>query len=168
MLVSALLAGAEEAGAACKRVLLGELTIEECIGCHACWARRPCSRNDDMIALYDEIVAADAIVFGTPVYWYAPTALMKAFIDRFVFFNCPDNRPGVQGKSAAIVVPFEETDYDTAAPVVRFFERSLAHLEMDLAARLLVPGVTKRGEVADLPDPMAEARRIGQELAGHG
>jgi multimeric flavodoxin WrbA len=165
VLVSALLAGAQAGGAAVEKVMLGELKIDECTGCHACWARKPCVHNDDMAGLFEKIVASDAIVFGTPVYWYAPSALMKGFIDRFVYFNCPENRPGVRGKQAAIVVPFEETDFDTSAPVVAFFERSLAHLEMDLTARLVVPGVTRRGEVAELSERMEEARGIGRRLA---
>jgi len=145
--------------------MLGELGIEECTDCDACWAEKPCTHNDDMIGLYESIVTADAIVFGTPVYWYAPSALMKGFIDRFEYFNCPENRPGVGGKKAAIVVPFEETDFDTSAPVVTFFEKTLAHLGMDLTARLLVPGVTWCGDVVELPEPTEEARRIGRRLA---
>jgi multimeric flavodoxin WrbA len=58
-----------------------------------------------MLAIYPKIIEADVIIFGTPVYWYGPTALMKAFIDRFVYFNCPENR-AKSGKAANI--PFED------------------------------------------------------------
>jgi multimeric flavodoxin WrbA len=37
--------------------------------------------------IYPKIIEADAIIFGTPVYWYGPTALMKAFSDRFAYFS---------------------------------------------------------------------------------
>jgi multimeric flavodoxin WrbA len=30
-----------------------------------------------MNTLYPTIIESDAIIFGTPVYWYGPTALMK-------------------------------------------------------------------------------------------
>lgn len=167
LLVSRVLAGAREAGAATETVMLADLTIKECIGCHACWQGKECSRKDDMNGLYDVIAAADAFVFGTPVYWYGVTALMKGFIDRFVYFNCPANRPGVKGKQAVLVVPFEETDPDAAALLVDMFTRSMAYLEINLdpGAIILAPGVTRKGEVTACREAMEKAGRIGAGLA---
>ena len=123
ILVSKMLEGAETEGAETDILLLGKLEIRECTGCHACWKGKPCSRKDDMNDVYPMVAESDAIVFGTPVYWYGPTALMKALVDRFVYFNCPENRLKVKGKRAAIVVPYEEEDPETAEPIVDFFER---------------------------------------------
>ena len=106
VLVSHVLKGARAAGAQTETLYLGDLTIQECDGCHACWQGPVCPKRDDMDAVYPKIIASDAIIFGTPVYWYGPTALMKGLIDRFVYFNCPENRVKIRGKSAAIVVPF--------------------------------------------------------------
>ena len=165
VLVSELLGAAADAGAETCEVLLGGLTIRECDGCHACWAGKYCPKADDMDILYDQLAAADAIVFGTPVYWYGPTALMKAFLDRFVYFNCEANRPKVRGKRAGLVVPLEESDPTAADGVVTMFERSLAYLEMELAGRVIAPGVTKRGEVKACGEAMARARELGRRLA---
>jgi hypothetical protein len=104
-------------------VFLGDLNIRECDGCHVCWTGKPCCKQDDMNALYEKIIASDVIVFGTPVYWFGPTAIMKAFIDRFVYFNCPENRVKIKGKAAAIIIPFEDDDLDTARPLVELFEK---------------------------------------------
>jgi multimeric flavodoxin WrbA len=166
VLVSRALEGAEAAGARTEKIMLGEMSIRECDGCHACWRGKPCGKDDDMRGVYPKLAAADAVVFGTPVYWYGPTALMKAFIDRFVFFNCQENRPQVRGKPAAIIVPFEEADPQAAALVVAFFEKSLAYLEMPLAARLLVPGVARKGDVLKKEAALREARDLGRALAG--
>lgn len=146
-------------------VELKGLTVEECEGCHVCWQAKPCSREDDMNPIYERIIESDAIVLGTPVYWYGPTALMKAFMDRFVYFNCEDNRVHIAGKPVALVIPYEETDPDTAAPVVDFFERALAYLQMPIAGKVMAPGVTKRGEVRHRDGLMAEAFALGQTLA---
>ena len=75
---------------------------------------------------------------GTPVYWYGPTALMKGFIDRWVYFNGPGNRDQVRGKSLVIVVPYEEEGPEVVAPVVGFFERCFEYLEMNLVGKLIV------------------------------
>jgi multimeric flavodoxin WrbA len=165
VLVSRMLDGAEAEGAVTDTVLLGDLTIRECDGCHTCWAGKECSKRDDMNQLYAAIGEADALVLGTPVYWYGPTALMKGFIDRFVYFNSPENRVKVRGKRAVIVVPCEEESFETAEPVVDFFERSLAYLEIDLVGTVIAPGVTKRGEVRQKEATLQEAYELGRRLA---
>jgi multimeric flavodoxin WrbA len=164
LLVSALLEGARVAGAQTEAVLLRSLTIRDCDGCHLCWEQGRCSKADDMLGLYPRLAASDVIVFGTPVYWYGPTALIKACLDRFVYFNCPEHRPQIRGKSAALVVPFEEASPETAAPLVAMFEKSLSYLEMHLVATLLVAGVTRRGEVRERPEQLARAAQIGKRL----
>jgi multimeric flavodoxin WrbA len=164
-LVSRILDGAKQAGAQVDIVLLKEWNIEECDGCHTCWKGEPCVRTDGMNEIYPKIIESDAIVFGTPVYWYGPTALMKAFIDRLVYFNCPENRAKIRGKLAAIAVPFEEEDPATAALVLAFFEKSLQYLEMNLVGKILVPGVSGKGEILQKGDRLEEACELGKRLA---
>jgi len=168
ILVSAIAEGARAGGAAVEVVHLGGLTVRECDGCHACWHGRPCSKDDDMQRLYPKIAASDVIVFGTPVYWYGPTALMKAFIDRFVYFNCESNRPQIRGECALVAVVLEEETERTWRPVVEFFENSLAYLEMKLAETIVVPGVGPRGAIREKPDRLEEAYRLGTSLPANG
>ncbi len=165
-LVSRILDGARDGGASTETILLAEHKIEECNGCHACWkGKRLCCKHDDMTNLYPRIIECDAIIFGTPVYWYGPTAIMKCFIDRFVYFNCPDNRAKIRGKAAVIAVPFEDKTLETSNLVVDFFEKSLNYLEMRLVDKILVPGVTKRGEVRNRKRIMNKCYRLGKRLA---
>jgi multimeric flavodoxin WrbA len=165
VLVSKIVEGATAGGAEVETVHLGELQVRECDGCHACWRRRVCSKDDDMRPLYAKIAGSDVIVFGTPVYWYGPTALMKAFIDRFVYFNCEANRAQVRGRKAVVAVVLEEDREETWRPVVEFFERSLGYLEMEPAGTIVVPGVGAKGEIRKKPEQLEEAFRLGQQLA---
>jgi len=165
ILLSKIAEGARAGGAEVETVHLGGLQVRECDGCHACWRGRVCSKEDDMRALYSKIAGSDMIVFGTPVYWYGPTALMKAFIDRFVYFNCEAHRPQVRGKKAVVAVVLEESHEETWKPVVEFFERSLAYLEMQLAETIVVPGVGAKGAIHRKPEQLEEAIRLGQRLA---
>ena len=57
-----------------------------------------------MAGLYEEIARADVLVFATPIYWYGPSAQMKAVIDRLRPFAGTDNfrarpasRPAIAG-----------------------------------------------------------------------
>ncbi|GAK56145.1 iron-sulfur flavoprotein [Candidatus Vecturithrix granuli] len=164
LLIAKVLEGAREKGAQAELVTLDALQIHECNGCHACWREKECSKQDDMNTLYPKIAESDVLIFGTPVYWYAPTALMKAFIDRFVYFNCPANRGKIQGKSAVLVIPFEEDDPEMVAPLLTFFDKCFQYLQVQCVAKLIAPGVTKKGEVRDRPEYLAEAFQIGQSL----
>jgi multimeric flavodoxin WrbA len=168
ILVRRALDGARAGGAETEIVYLGEATIRECDGCHACWSGGECPKRDDMNALYGMINAADALVLGTPVYWYGPTALMKGFVDRLVYYNCDRNRAGVKGKGAAVVVPYEEDDPATAAPVVDFFARSLRYLGMELAGQVVVGGLTAKGQVLAREEALQAAFLLGHKLAAGG
>ena len=117
-----------------------------------------------MNAIYPKIIASDVVVFGTPVYWYGPTALMKAFIDRFVYFNTPVNREKIRGKTAYIIVPFEEDYQETAKPLVMMFEKSFEYLEMQFDGRLIVPGAGHKGDVLKMPLVLKEAENLGKHL----
>jgi len=162
ILVEKIIEGAQCAGAAADIILLGELNIQECDGCHLCWKGRGCSKKDDMNDIYPKIIEADVLVLGTPVYWYGPTALMKAFIDRFVFFNWPENRAKIRNKFAITVIPFEETNVHTAQGVLNFFEKSLGYLEVNILAQMIVPGVTRKGEVKEKTEYLDDACEIGR------
>jgi multimeric flavodoxin WrbA len=166
VLVSRILEGARDHGASTERVSLADLKISECDGCYACWkGKHACSKADDMRDLYPRIAKADAIVFGTPVYWFGPTAIMKCFMDRFVYFTCPANRRKIRNKVGVIAVPFGDRTYAASDPVVDFFTRCLDYLEMRLIDKILVPGVTEPGEVRTREPVMAKCHDLGRRLA---
>jgi len=165
ILISRILDGAKSEGARGDILFLDDLTIRECDGCYRCWQGKECNKNDDMNNIYPRLMESAGIVFGTPVYWYGPTALMKGFIDRFVYFNCPEHRAGIRGKPAVLAIPCEEEDPATAALVKAMFEKSLRYLEMDLIGTIIVPGVTKRGEIIKKRGSLEEAYNLGIRLA---
>jgi multimeric flavodoxin WrbA len=166
ILVSTILDGAREEGADTERLFLGDLHIRECDGCHSCWKGRRCSKKDDMNNVYPKLVESDAIIFGTPVYWYGPTALMKCFIDRFVYFNCPENRAKIRGKAAVLAIPFEEDNPGTADLLIEFFEKSLGYLEMKIRGKIIAPGVSARGQILEKKKVLEKGYRLGKRLAG--
>ncbi len=77
----ALRAIAEE-GIETELVSLAGLTIGHCTGCYDCQKQRRCTIDDDLATVYEKMVAADCIILATPVYFSAPTSLVKAFMDR--------------------------------------------------------------------------------------
>ncbi len=165
ILVEKILDGAKEKGAETDIIFLTDYHIKECNGCHQCWKGKECSKKDGMNKLYGKIGNSDLIIFGTPVYWYGPTALMKGFIDRFVYFNCPENRIKIKDKEAVLAVPFEEENMSEGDLLVAFFEKCCQYLEMNLSHKILVPGVGKKGAISHKTSRLQEGYELGKMLA---
>lgn len=118
-----------------------------------------------MLPLYDVVAGSDVLLFATPVYWYAPTSIIKAFIDRLVPFNRSQGRPLVAGKRAILVTACEEGPA-AAEPLVRMFELSFRYLGIEFGDRLIVDGVGPKGAVLGRPDALEKAYRIGKGAVG--
>lgn len=81
-LVNAVMSGAADAGASWEVVDVCGLDIEFCIGCGICYESGGCIHEDDFPVLFYQMMEADGIVFGSPVYINSVTAQMKRVLDR--------------------------------------------------------------------------------------
>lgn len=83
ILVQAALVGASSMpGIQTSYVSLADKRIAPCNGCGPCIAAGGCVIDDDMQQVYGQLLAADAIILGSPVYYGGPSALAKAFMER--------------------------------------------------------------------------------------
>ncbi|MDF2513557.1 MAG: multimeric flavodoxin WrbA [Herbinix sp.] len=90
ILVKQALFAAQEAGAEVKFINTMNMKISHCTGCGACSKLRDQGKQikcvaikDDYLELENEILNADGIIVGAPVYSIAPTGQLKNYIDRF-------------------------------------------------------------------------------------
>ena len=81
--------GAREDGAEVELFSVAGKNIQPCDGCWGCTKTGRCHIKDDMQELYEKLVAADGIIFGTPIYFWGMTAQAKAVIDRTISLNQP-------------------------------------------------------------------------------
>jgi multimeric flavodoxin WrbA len=81
-LVEKVLEGAKDAGAEVELVDVCKLDIEYCNACQVCFKTGKCAHKDDFQGLYEKIMAADGMVWGSPNYFHSVTAQMKTLIDR--------------------------------------------------------------------------------------
>ena len=81
-----LLEGMQIAGAETELIHIRKLDLQVCTGCYACWVRTPgeCVHKDKdgMTVALERYNSADLIIFGTPLYHFSMSGIMKTFIDR--------------------------------------------------------------------------------------
>lgn len=102
-----------------RYVALGKRNLEPCRGCLACMRKgeEHCPSKDDSLALRDELLAADAVVFLSPVYVHAVTGLMKTFYDRFAYL-C--HQPRFRSKTTLLITTTELTGTRETLAQMRF------------------------------------------------
>ena len=164
-LLEEVLIGAEEGGAVVGRIILGEKMIAPCLACDGCLATGACVQRDDMQELVSDMVASEVWALATPVYWWGPSAQMKAFVDRWYGpWHDPKTRAAFAGKRAVLVVTLGDTDPKTARHVVGMFDDALAYLGATLTASVVAPGVSDLRDAANRPDLLAASRAAGRDV----
>ena len=83
----AVLAGVTKAGGSTESIFLPALKIERCRQCEndgwgLCRREGRCVIEDDLAKVVARIVAADVLVFATPVYYSDLSESLRAFLDR--------------------------------------------------------------------------------------
>ncbi len=88
-IIEEVLRGAREKNADVELYSVSGKNLQPCDGCWACANSGKCHINDDMQELYEKIVVADGLVFGTPIYFWGMTAQAKSILDRTIALNQP-------------------------------------------------------------------------------
>lgn len=105
-LVEAVLKGAADKGAKTKRVDLRKLSMKPCIGCEGCKDNLGhCVQKDDLTPLMEEMASCDAVVLGTPVYWFHVSAQFKILVDRLYCFYGWEIDPETNGAKEILGFP---------------------------------------------------------------
>jgi len=186
-ILETLLAGMRDAGAETQLVQLRDLDLRPCTGCYTCWVRTPgaCIHDDGMAAAAQAMKAADLILFGTPLYHYSMTGLMKTFLDRLLPEVEPwlIEDPGAPGRTthprrgqvrpqaAFLVSPCGFPEPDHFGPLVSTFRTIADRHGWRWLGELLRPGAEplSRSQLAPLfAGYLAAVRKAGAALVEQG
>ena len=155
---------AEAKGHAVKVIDTAKLKLNFCHACETCYKTgKPCSFDDDFNLIADDILAADALVFSSPVYWYSVPSQLKAVIDKMFSFVIGGRGDQFFGKECALICCCEGEDPAIRDGVRIPFERTAALNKWTVAGEVLVPGVYSVGDV-DRTDGIAQAAALAEKF----
>jgi multimeric flavodoxin WrbA/rubredoxin len=125
----------KERGVSYRRYNLNEYAISHCWCCYsmrdnAC--RYPCRNQlDDMPAFHEMVIAAKAVIVGSPINWNNMSARLKDFLDRL---NCIQNlyllkKPGLtEGKIVGVTVAGHEDGATKAAMDIYLYFQQMGYI----------------------------------------
>jgi len=90
VLLESALKGTSSKGAETEMVHLYDFNFKGCISCFACKVKncqRPgiCLYKDGLTPIFEKVMAADVLVFGSPIYFENVTGEMRSFLERLMF-----------------------------------------------------------------------------------
>ncbi len=185
-LLSAVLAGAQEAGATSEIVYPDKMDLQPCTGEMHCWFRQPgsCYIADDMQALYPRLRAADILLLAAPVYAPLP-GRMQDLLNRLVPLLTPQLawrsgrtrarfRDGVAISRIALVATGGWWEVENLDVVLHIAEEMAANASVPFAGAVLRPhamamlDATRQQTTPAGQKVLAAAQQAGRELVELG
>lgn len=136
--------GAEEAGHEVYRFDCAQRKVSPCIACNRCGMNGQCIFNDDFEQLRPHLVAADMVVFATPMYYFGFSSQLKTVIDRFYALNGQ-----IKGsvKQSVLLMAYADTAPEEAEPMLSHYHTLLRYLGWKDSGTVVAAGMWPAGAV---------------------
>jgi multimeric flavodoxin WrbA len=159
------------AGHDVERIYLNNKSIGGCLGCAKCRenpAEIACVQNDDAIDIMEQMIASEAVLFATPIYFWGFPAQIKTLIDRGYSLVSNYHKPGhtslLEGKRLGLLVTGADPYEENAEGMFTTFDRLVDYYLARKSGELYV------GECsvpAELPDEIKDnASKLARSLVG--
>jgi multimeric flavodoxin WrbA len=172
MLLRQALSGASSAGAEAEYLRLCKFNIAPCSACGACYATGECPVGDDFQAVLPKMLAADRLIFATPIFFMSVCAQAKILIDRCqclwaskYILKHPIVGPRETSRLAMVIAVGGKKGgkgFDCIRLMMKYY---LDTVDMGYFANLFVSNTDEAGKIADNAEAMSQAIRLGKELA---
>jgi hypothetical protein len=170
-LLQAAVAGARQAGAEVREIVLRDLQINPCLEIYGCRRTGACVQRDDFRELAETLLRASATMLASPIFFYAVSAQVKLMMDRcqslWVKKYWLDKKPLGRfdnprpGLFLSVGASYGRELFSGAERSVRyFFDTFDTRLWKTLAYR----GLDGADEILSHPEYLAEAQAAGREL----
>jgi multimeric flavodoxin WrbA len=147
-----------------ERIDLADYTIHDCLGCGVCQGKLDepgCVQQDDTMTIIDRILAADVVVYATPLYAWSFSAPMKALIDRqYCLTKWHGNQLAnafLAGKPTALLVTCAGPIEENADLIQVTFDRIMNYTRSRGVGKYIVPFCTTPDQLGDKAESTVRA-----------
>ena len=150
----------QQTGIETKFIRVADVNIKPCIGCRGCMREMQCVINDDDFnSIFDEVMNAEGLILGAPVYWNSPPGVMKNFIDRaHTFYACPEKFPS--GKIVGIISVATDSGFKSHEDIMQSWIRYYGGQIVGMA-RIYA---REKGEVLSKPVELEKVNSLADAL----
>ncbi|KAH3761392.1 flavodoxin family protein [Pelomyxa schiedti] len=151
-------------GAETEEFILSHMPMKGCLHCGGCKTNGGrCVITDEFQRVINAVVAADAVIFTTPVYWGDCSSWFKLFWDRNYCFMRPDFTSTLPpGKKLMFIVTQGAPDPNMFKAMVDRFSHSFKWIGFDVVSTHLFGGLNTPNTVT--PEQMAEVAAAAPKL----
>ncbi len=170
ILLNQALLGAKAMEAKVEKIVLSRKKISGCLDCKKCNRTGRCVIQDDMLEIHQKILKADAILHSVPLYFWAMTSQMKAYLDRWcAFFDGDwnwhkDYVERMKGKRIGLITVCGDPDVHTADPIVHSFRETCQFSGMHFYP-VVQASAAQKGEIDQNQKVKEEAYQLGKKIA---
>lgn len=173
IMVKSVLEGVKSHGIDTELLYLSDFKFSGCIGCEGCKNSFLCILRDDMQQLYEKLNEAEAIVLGSPTYFYNMTSITKRFIERLYCLDVFDksdrsvwlSKNEIDGiKYAVTVAVCEQQDIESMGYTSIAMDKSLQAVGYRVVESLKALKAFKAGEIEAQNETLEKARLTGIKL----
>ncbi len=172
-LVERALEACVQGGAETQSIYLSDYKYIGCTGCEGCRKTYKCVIQDGMQEIYTALESADAIVLGSPTYFYNVTADVKAFIERLYcqeIFHEADRSVWTSmnevlgGKYAVSIAVCEQEDERDMGVTSKVMDMSLAALGYRVVDSVKALRLYEKNDVLENEVYLDQAYKAGLKL----
>lgn len=162
-LLDVVLAEVKAAGHDQVKRRLTDYRVEPCVGHTGCRKGPRCVIQDDFPALAEEAMAADAIVFAVPVYYWGVPAQFKAYIDRHVHYY---GRRKYAARAIGVILVAADDGIEETEDQMHSFLVKGGHGGIPWSEVSILRGYASgRGEALNNPELVEKACALGRLIA---
>ncbi|MHC4069255.1 MAG: flavodoxin family protein [Planctomycetota bacterium] len=172
LLLKRALDGAQSAGATTEYLRLVDYKIAPCIECNACYKTGSCKINDDYQIIAEKMLAADRLIFATPIFFMAVPAQAKLLIDRcqclwahkYVLKKPLIQTAGRDRRAMVIAVGGSKSKkmFGSISLTMKYYFDAL---DIKHVSNLFVNQTEEPGQIKNHPDALENAFQLAKQLA---
>jgi multimeric flavodoxin WrbA len=137
-------------------IYLNNKSVNGCLGCAKCReipAEIACVQKDDAIDIMERMIASDAVLYASPIYFWGFPAQIKALIDRGYSLVTNYHKPGhtslMEGKRIGLLVTGADGYDENAEGMFTAFDRVVDFLLARKSGQLYVGGCSLPDSIPD-------------------